>query len=107
MTVSGLVPPTLLELPMPTEPAELRGRLRAALLDGETWEERFGPDLGVGKGLWLVWGESLSGQVTLEQLGEVIRGYRRELWFWVLGDRMWTEVASGLEGRLVRRLPSP
>jgi hypothetical protein len=95
-----------LVLPVPAEPADLRALLRAALLDGVGWQERFGAELGVGDVLWSAWGDALSGSgLPREQFDVVLRGYRREVWFWVLGDRIWPQMASGLGGRLVRRLP--
>jgi hypothetical protein len=95
-----------LAIRLPPEPVELRQRLRTELLDGASWRERFGPELGVGDALWFAWGEALTGAgLTREQLARVISGYRRELWFWVLGDRMWDQAATGLIGRIVRRLP--
>lgn len=108
MTVTDLASPALVALPVPVEPVELRRRLRTALLDGAAWEERFGFELGVGDALWSAWGAALSDQgLTREQFAAVVRGYRRELWFWVLGDRIWAQVATGLAGRLVRRVPRP
>ncbi len=95
------------DLTVPAEPVELRHLLRSALLAGEGWEARFGPELGVGEALWPVWGEALSAAgMTREQFTATVRGYRRELWFWVLGDRIWAQAASGLAGRLRRRVPS-
>jgi hypothetical protein len=37
----------------------------------------------------------------------VCRGYERELWLWLVGERTWVQCASGLEGRLLRRLRAP
>jgi hypothetical protein len=96
-----------LALQVPEEPGGLRRQLREALLDGATWEERFGPELGFGAVLWPAWGEELSAAgLTREQFAVVVRGYRRELWFWVLGERIWAQAATGLAGRLVRRMPT-
>jgi len=38
-------------------------------------------------------------------LVQVVSGYGRELWLWLVGDRSWPQVAQGLVGRLGRRLP--
>lgn len=103
---SGDPAPVGLGLSVPAEPVELREQLRAELLEGAMWEDRFGPELGVGDVLWSAWSGVLGGGgLTRERFGGVVRGYRRELWFWVLGDRMWDQVVSGLAGRLCRRLP--
>ncbi len=93
-------------LAVPHEPDVLRQEIRTAVLDGADWEGRFGPELGVGDALWLAWGSDLSaGGLTREQFGAVVRSCRRELWFWVLGDRLWAQVVTGMTGRLVRRVP--
>lgn len=95
-----------LELPVPLEPVELRQQLRSELLGGVEWEGRFGAELGVGDVLWSAWAEALTAAgLSRKRFGEGIRGYRRELWFWVLGDRMWDQAVTGLAGRLSRRLP--
>lgn len=104
--LADVAPEAVLALPVPAEPGELRQQLRVALLDGASWQERFGAELGVGEVLWSAWGEALSGGgMTRERFAEVVRDYRRELWFWVLGDRTWAQAAAGLAGRLVRRTP--
>jgi hypothetical protein len=28
------------------------------------------------------------------------------LWLWLLGDRRWEQYASGLAGRVIRRMPT-
>ncbi len=105
--VAAAAPSALVALPVPTEPVELRQRLRVALLDGAAWEERFGAELGVGDVFWSAWGEALTcAAVTRDDFAAVVRGYRREVWFWVLGDRTWDQAAAGLAGRLLRRTPS-
>lgn len=96
-----------LALDVPIEPVEVRNRLRTDLLDAMAWEEQRGIELALGEVLWAAWGEALaSAGFTQEQFASVIVGYRRELWFWIMGERTWSQVASGLAGRLVRRLPA-
>jgi len=41
-----------------------------------------------------------------DRFQEIIIGYRRELWLWVMGERTWAQCASGLLGRVQRRLPA-
>ena len=102
MTVSGVAAP--IDLAMPVEPVELREQLRSALLGGSDWESRFGCELGLGEVLWSEWGVGLSAAgLTRERFAAVIRDYRRELWFWVLGDRVWPQVVASLAGRMIRR----
>ncbi len=106
MSAADVASPTPLALRLPAEPEGVRRLLRAALLDGAEWEEQFGPELGLGEVLWPAWEEALSsGGLDREQFGSVLRGYRREVWFWVLGDRIWAQMVTGLAGRLARRLP--
>jgi hypothetical protein len=41
-----------------------------------------------------------------DRFGEIVAGYRRELWLWVMGERTWAQAAGGLLGRVQRRLPA-
>ena len=94
------------ELEVPPEPRALQAELREALLGGADWEGTYGPDLGVGAVLWDAWGPRLeAGGMDRDGFSAVVRGWRRELWFWVLGDRGWQQAAGGLGGRALRRLP--
>ena len=91
----------------PEEPTALRETLRDAVLGGADWSAQFGEELGVGDALWSAWGSMLtSSGMDRATFGAVVAGYRRELWFWLLGDRRWSQVAAGLAGRLERRLPT-
>ncbi len=95
-------------LPLPDEPTELRARTRAlieeepaagaALLDQGSW---------IVDVFWPAWEGSLSALgINREELVEVLVGYRRELWLWVMGERIWAHCASGLAGRVCRRAAS-
>ncbi len=94
-------------LELPLEPEALKDGLRTALLEGQDWREGFSDDICIG--LWL-WGE---WQPTLEPMGmsrddfvDVVTGSHRELWLWLIGDRIWDQYISGLAGRIGRRIPS-
>ncbi len=94
-------------LEVPAEPVELRARIAGEVLGGADWEERFGPGLGVGEALWPQWAPALEAHgLERADFDAVVRAYRRELWFWALGERTWEQAASGLAGRLLRRLPA-
>lgn len=94
-------------LEVPPEPLALRHAIAEAVLGGADWEEHFGAGLGVGDELWSRWGPLLEGSgLDRPRFDDVVRSYRRELWYWVLGERRWEQAAQGLAGRLVRRLPS-
>ena len=96
----------ILELPAVEEPVALRLTLRSELLGGSDWVDRFGPHLGLGEIIWSAWGDLLApAGMSFEELAPVLGNYRREIWFWVLGDRRWDQVAAGLAGRVLRRLP--
>jgi hypothetical protein len=94
-------------LPLPEEPVELRARVRAlveeapargaALIDQGEWI--VGP-------LWERWGSLLEpAGMSRARFLQVVAGYRRELWLWVMGERTWAQSAGGLLGRVRRRLP--
>ena len=94
-------------LPVPAEPTELREAICGAVLGGSSWRGAFGDSLGVGDVLWEQWESVLeAGGLGRPDFDIVVRGYRRELWFWLLGDRSWRQVVEGLSGRMLRRLPS-
>jgi hypothetical protein len=93
-------------LALPEEPVELKAGLRDALLEGQDWREGLSDDICIGVWLWGEW------QPTLEPAGfsrdefvDVVTEYRRELWLWLVGDRVWPQFVSGLAGRVARRLP--
>lgn len=93
-------------LTLPPEPLDLRARIRQEVLDGAGWLASPGDDHGLGDTLWQYWGPVLEGLGTgRRHFDVVVAGYRRELWFWVLGDRTWEQAAGGLAGRQLRRLP--
>jgi hypothetical protein len=105
----AIIEPALgVRLERPDEPVDMRVRLRATLLAGPaTPADRFGDDACIG--LWL-WGE---WRPTLEPLGmdretfiDLVVGYRREVWLWLMGERRWEQFVEGLGGRVARRLPA-
>lgn len=91
----------------PPEPTELRRLLRQTLLDGpEGWhtdEEKRRP---LCDWLWAQWATELTARgVQRRQLGDIVAGYRQELWLWLMGERTWAHTAEGLIGRIRRRAP--
>ena len=95
------------DLPLPEEPVELRARVRAlvehapeqgaALIDGAEW---------IADPLWERCGPLLEpAGMSRARFLQVVAGYRRELWLWVMGERTWAQSAGGLLGRVRRRLP--
>jgi hypothetical protein len=88
------------------EPIEMRDGLREAVLDGADWREGFSNDICLGLLLWERWRPSLEPVgMDREAFIDVVIGYGRELWLWLMGERQWEEFLSGLQGRVHRRLP--
>jgi hypothetical protein len=100
--------PGVPSLDVPPEPDELRVALRDELLAGGDWREGFSDDICIGVWLWSHWQPVLEpAGCTREDFVEIVVANRRELWLWLLGDRRWEQYATGLAGRVVRRLPAP
>jgi len=95
-----------LRLELPTEPEELKSSLREAALgastpESSTFESCF------GAWMWERWRSALEpAGMSREAFVAIVAGYRREVWMWLLGDRRWVPLISGLAGRASRRLPS-
>ncbi len=93
-----------LGLHVPDEPVGRREEWRAAVLNGQSLADVVGGREGIARWLWARWSVPGSFGTCEETFAAVVVGYRRELWFWLLGDRMWTQCCAGLIGRLGRRL---
>jgi len=88
------------------EPVELRDRIRALAAVAPAQARR----VLVQEVALLAGGEVHSGfaaPATGLDVECVCRGYERELWLWLVGERTWAQCASGLEGRFLRRLRAP
>jgi hypothetical protein len=89
------------------EPVEMRNGLRQALLEGADWRQGFSNDICIGDFLWERWCPALEpAGMDREAFIEVVIGYGRELWLWLMGERQWEEFNAGLVGRINRRLPT-
>ena len=74
---------------------------------GADWRDGFTDDICVGVWLWERWRPALEpAGMDREPFVDVIIGYRRELWLWLAGERLWEQFIVGLAGRVARRLPS-
>jgi hypothetical protein len=86
------------------EPVELRDRMRAlAAADPGRARSRLPREIAA------ITAERLEAEMThahgaLFDLDDICIGYRRELWLWLCGERTWDQCASGLLGRLSRRV---
>ncbi|MHB8681616.1 MAG: hypothetical protein ACYDA2_05930 [Acidimicrobiales bacterium] len=97
--------PSAVDLAAPAEPVELRDALRDAMLAGDDWEAARARGLDAAGALWSAWGPTLEpAGMRRPDFDAVVAGYRRELWFWLLGDRIWDQIVPGLRGRVLRRL---
>lgn len=87
------------------EPADRRPALRRALLEAGRFTDEAGAELT--DWLWAVWGSDLgAGGLDAAWLGQVVAGFRRELWLWAMGERRWEPLVDALAGRVARRLPA-
>ena len=96
-----------LRLEYPLEPVEMRVALREAILNGSNWRDGFADDICVGVWLWERWRPALEpAGMDRERFVDVIVDYRREVWLWLAGERLWEQLITGLAGRVARRLPA-
>jgi hypothetical protein len=94
-----------LRLEIPDEPVELRDELRSSVLEGVPWPDGHGNDTRVGLWLWPAWRGALEpAGLDREAFLDMVAGYRREQWLWLIGERRWGPFLAGLAGRVTRRL---
>jgi hypothetical protein len=92
-------------LHVPDEPAVLAEAWLAAVLDGSELDVVLGDEAsGVTSWFWSRWRTLASVGLSEQGLGEIVLGYRREIWLWLAGERTWAQCCSGLIGRINRRL---
>ena len=100
--------PAGLGLAVPDEPEALRQQTRADVLGGKDLGTAIRAPGGLGPWWWGCWRDQLEAAgLGQEAFLAVVDAYRREIWFWVLGDRRWDPLVTGLAGRLGRRVPDP
>ncbi len=97
--------PAAKDLEVPPEPLDELERVRALVLESpEAWGRLGASGVWITDALWPWWGEALvQAKMTKSAMDQVVAGYRSELWLWLMGERTWESVASGLAGRLERR----
>jgi hypothetical protein len=91
-------------LHLPDEPTAKAGVWLAAIVDGNDLIAVLCAEDGLVPWLWARWN-------TLDQVGmgydaflHIVVAYRREIWLWLCGERIWTQCCSGLLGRIGRRI---
>jgi hypothetical protein len=98
LTVTSL--PTL---HVPDEPTARAETWLAAVLDGDDLADVLRADDGLVPWLWSRWSTLSKVGLTRDEFEDVVLGYRREIWLWLAGERIWTQCCSGLVGRVSRR----
>jgi hypothetical protein len=94
-------PPTL---HVPDEPTVRAEAWLAKVLDGNDLATVLRADDGFVPWLWSRWSTLGGVGVTPEEFADIVVGYRREIWLWLAGERIWTQCCSGLIGRVSRRI---
>jgi hypothetical protein len=97
------------DLAVPPEPADLRAWTRAMVEAApDRWPALVAGGQWIAVPLWESWGPRLErAGLDRRAFDEIVTGYERELWLWVMGERTWAHCAVGLAGRVRRRLPDP
>jgi hypothetical protein len=86
------------------EPLGQRERWRREILCGRDLGDAVRAPDGVAGWLWARWPALPSLGVDAEGFRSLLLDYRREIWFWLEGDRTWEQCCTGLAGRIGRRL---
>jgi hypothetical protein len=98
LTVTSL--PTL---HVPDEPKARADAWLAAVLDGDDLTEVLHAETGFVPWLWSRWSAVSKAGLTRAEFEDVVLGYRREIWLWLAGERVWSQCCAGLVGRVGRR----
>jgi hypothetical protein len=91
-------------LHVPDEPTVRAEAWLAAIADGGDLRAVLSDDDGLVTWLWSRWSSLEKVGVTYDDFVEIVLGYRRELWLWLAGERVWNQCCSGLVGRISRRI---
>jgi hypothetical protein len=91
-------------LHLPDEPTVRAEGWLGSVLNGEDLERVLTKDDGIVPWLWTRWRSLAGAGLGEEDLGQIVLGYRREVWLWLAGERTWAQCCSGLIGRITRRI---
>ena len=69
-----------------------------------TLDEVIEKEDGIASWLWERWRVLATAGLDRARFVEIVVGYRREIWLWLMGERTWAQCCSGLIGRIDRRL---
>jgi len=90
-------------LHVPDEPTARAAAWLDAVLEGDDLTDVLRSDGGLVPWLWSRWSALSKVGLTRPEFEDVVLGYRREIWLWLAGERIWTQCCSGLVGRITRR----
>jgi len=99
LTVTSL--PTL---HIPDEPTVRADAWLTAVSDGTDLVAVLGAEDGLIPWLWSRWTGLRTVGMSEEEFAQIVVGYRREIWLWLAGERIWSQCCSGLLGRVSRRI---
>jgi hypothetical protein len=91
-------------LHMPDEPTGRAEVWLAAVLEGGDLATVLAADDGFAAWLWARWSTLAAAGLTRQEFEQIVDGYRREIWLWLAGERIWTQCCAGLAGRVSRRI---
>jgi hypothetical protein len=91
-------------LHMPDEPTVRADGWLASVVDAADLVTVLRADDGLVPWLWSRWSTLAQVGVTKEEFADMVVDYRREIWLWLAGERIWTQCCSGLIGRINRRI---
>jgi hypothetical protein len=89
---------------MPDEPTARAGTWLAEIADGHDLTTVLRGNEGFVEWLWSRWSALRQAGVTRDEFDGIVLGYRREIWLWLAGERIWSQCCAGLIGRLSRRI---
>jgi hypothetical protein len=91
-------------LHIPDEPTDRAQAWLSAVLDGKELDDVLTQKDGLVPWLWSRWTALGQAGVVREDFTLIALDYRRELWLWLAGERIWTQSCAGLVGRINRRI---
>ena len=94
-----------LRLHIPDEPVAQLVAWRRALAEGASLREVLHGETGVLAWYWSRWRSLGRLGIGVDEFSRVGEGYARELGLWLRGERTHVATASGLLGRVARRVP--
>jgi hypothetical protein len=89
---------------MPDEPTARAQEWLSQVLGGQKLADVLRADGGFVEWLWSRWSALRQAGVTRAEFEGIVLGYRREIWLWLAGERIWTQCCAGLIGRVGRRI---